>query len=477
MKVSKMQKGLFVRTMICAVCLATVCFFHHPLTAEAAPRAQETGERITIVIDPGHGGDNEGTLEGPVQEKKMTMVTAMAMYEELVKYDNVDVYLTHTDDITMSLADRAQFAADRNADFLFSIHYNASADHDLFGSETWISSVQPYNAYGYQFGWVQMQQMQDMGLFLRGVKTKLKDNGDDYYGIIRECTARAVPSTIIEHCHVDEGRDIPYCQTEEDWKTFGREDALSVARYFGLSSTTLGIDYSAEANNLPEVSLQAVLPVTVRDKTEPDVCLLTLKNADYDTGDVTLEVTAADYDCPMMYYDYSTDGGETYSELLPWPGLDIMAGTYPDTFSFSLTFTKGEQPVITVRGYNQADLFTESEPVTFQEPFIDQEKAAEEAGKAGQEAETAANTSETLQDPAESTASVITMADTAGKLPEISGEKTEINFGIFLVICGVLVVLLLIVFLLYQIRQNRHRKRKRRNQSKKVSGDTRNHPR
>ena len=81
----------------------------------------------------------------------------------------------------------------------------------------------------------------------------------------------------------------------------------------------------------------------------------------------------------MMYYDYSTDGGRTYSELLPWPGLDIMAGTYPDTFTFSVTFTKGEQPVITVRGYNQADLFTESDPVTFAQPFIDQEKAAGEA--------------------------------------------------------------------------------------------------
>lgn len=174
MKVWKKQKGLLVRTMICAVSLAAACFYGNSLPAQAAPRAQETGERVVIVIDPGHGGDNEGTLEGPAQEKKMTMVTALAMYEELTKYDNVDVYLTHTDDVTMSLADRAQFAADRNADFLFSIHYNASVDHDLFGSEVWISSVQPYNAYGYQFGWEQMQQMQDMGLFLRGVKTNLK---------------------------------------------------------------------------------------------------------------------------------------------------------------------------------------------------------------------------------------------------------------------------------------------------------------
>ena len=324
MKVSKKQKRLFVRTMICTVSLVTACFFCSSLEAAAAPRAQETGERVTIVIDPGHGGENEGTLEGIVQEKKMTMVTAMAMYEELLKYDNVDVYLTHTEDVNLSLADRAQFAEERNADFLFSIHYNASVDHDLFGSEVWISSVQPYNAYGYQFGWEQMQQMKDMGLFLRGVKTKLKNSGDDYYGIIRECTARSIPSAIIEHCHVDESRDTPYCQTEEDWKRFGREDALSVARYFGLSSTSLGVDYSNEANNLPEVSLQSILPATIRDQTEPDVCVLTLQNADYDTGEVTLEVTATDYDCPMMYYDYSTDGGKTYSELIPWPDRSVL---------------------------------------------------------------------------------------------------------------------------------------------------------
>lgn len=474
MKVCKKQKGLLVRTMICAVSLAAACFFYGSLQAQAAPRAQETGERVVIVIDPGHGGDNEGTLEGHVQEKKMTMVTAMAMYEELTKYDNVDVYLTHTDDVKMSLAERAQFAADRNADFLFSIHYNASADHDLFGSEVWISSVQPYNAYGYQFGWEQMQQMQDMGLFLRGVKTKLKDNGDDYYGIIRESTARSVPSVIIEHCHVDESRDIPYCQTEEDWKRFGREDALSVARYFGLSSVSLGVDYSQAADSLPEVTLQSILPVTIRDKTEPDVCMLTLQNADYETGEVTLEVTATDYDCPMMYYDYSTDGGQTYSELLPWPDLDIMAGTYPDTFTFNLNFTKGEQPVITVRGYNQADLFTESEPVTFEKSFIDQEKAAEDALReslAAQESADAANTQETAAG-----SSVITMADAAGNSSGTSAENSEVNFGVFLVICLILVVLLLLIFLLYQVQQSRHRKRRKKNQHRKVSGDSRNHP-
>ena len=179
----------------------------------------------------------------------------------------------------------------------------------------------------------------------------------------------------------------------------------------------------------------------------------------------------------MMYYDYSTDGGRTYTELLPWPGLDIMAGTYPDTFTFSVTFTKGEQPVITVRGYNQADLFTESDPVTFAQPFIDQEKAAEEALQESLAAQEAAEASRAAEERiTEAGSSVITMADAAGNTP-VPSEKSGSEFRCFsgdLWDSGSAVVAGL---LLYQIQQGRHRKRRRKNQSRKVSGDNRNHPR
>ena len=50
MKVSKKQKRLFVRTMICTVSLVTACFFCSSLEAAAAPRAQETGERVFNLV-------------------------------------------------------------------------------------------------------------------------------------------------------------------------------------------------------------------------------------------------------------------------------------------------------------------------------------------------------------------------------------------------------------------------------------------
>ena len=126
----------------------------YPGKACAAPRLQDTGEKTVIVIDPGHGGENRGTIEYDHDEKLMTMTTAMAMYEELLLYDDVEVYLTHTEDVDMSLKERAEFAESVEADFLFSIHYNASENHELFGSEIWVSSLAPFNGYGYQFGYL-----------------------------------------------------------------------------------------------------------------------------------------------------------------------------------------------------------------------------------------------------------------------------------------------------------------------------------
>ncbi len=103
----------------------------------AAPRLQDTGGKVIIVIDPGHGGKNQGTIENNHEEKQMTLTTALAMYEELSLYDNVEIYMTRTEDVDLSLKERAEFALSVDADFLFSIHYNASLNHELFGSEVW----------------------------------------------------------------------------------------------------------------------------------------------------------------------------------------------------------------------------------------------------------------------------------------------------------------------------------------------------
>ena len=95
----------------------------------------QAAEPLVVVIDPGHGGDNLGTDYLPIPEKDYDFIVAMYMKAYLEQYQDVKVYLTRTGDVAMSHKERAQFAKSVNADFLFSLHFNASIEHTYYGAE------------------------------------------------------------------------------------------------------------------------------------------------------------------------------------------------------------------------------------------------------------------------------------------------------------------------------------------------------
>lgn len=448
--------------------LFCIIFLFGSVSAEAAYRVQPTEEPVVIVIDPGHGGENLGTIENGFEEKQMTLLTAQAMYDELCLYDNVKVYMTRTEDVELSLAARAEYAASLEADFLFSVHYNASVEHDLFGAEVWISATQPYNAYGYQFGTVHQEAMRDMGLYLRGVKTKLNDKGTDYYGIIRECVDRFVPAVIIEHCHVDEERDYVFCDTEEEQIAFGKADATAVAKYFGLKSEALGVDYSEESN-LPEVEKEQLVKSTLTDETAPDICIIEMAKTDENTGTITLNVTATDYDSTLIYYDYSYDGGRTYSPLQIWPGSDVLTGDYRDTIQISFRVPSGTQPDMILRAYNMFDAFTESNRITSIRTLLyhDGESSEDNGILDDQSDDIIAKEDKTL--PGTETFRPAVNEETIT-------EDEEVSFGDFLKICLVLVIGMFVLLFVSRLLVSWQR-RKRRRQRRKLAGESRNHPR
>jgi len=483
------------------------------MKAAAAPRLQDTGEKTVIVIDPGHGGDNRGTIESTPDEKYMTLTTALAMYDELSKYDNVEIYLTRTADVDMELEERAEFAAGVDADFLFSIHYNASTSHELYGSEVWVSMFAPFNGYGMQFGNVLLPAMREEGLLIRGVKTRLGSEGEDYYGIIRYSIARGIPALIIEHCHVDEDHDKGYCDSEEDYKAFGVMDATAVAKYFGLSSTQLGVDYSDYS--LVEASASSMNSLTRYDETDPDVCQISLKSADYGSGTLSLKVEAADYDTPLLYYSYSLNGGEAFSPREPWPECDTLTGTYRDTFTLDLTIPAGVTPEVVLRVYNPYDLYADSNVLTGLRTFTGegsgtgQNSEAGQASGAGQDAGKQVSDRESVpqeipaagdgqgtpgqgisgQDASGQGSAAQTSGsgsvDSGAALPALSEnaeenealhQEEEISFLDFLKICLVIVILLFLIILVSQGIYY-HNRRKRRRQHRNDVLAKRNHPR
>ncbi len=337
-----------------------------PKRAMAAELLQETGEKVVVVIDPGHGGSNLGTTANGHEEKSMTLVTALAMYDELLLYDGIEVYLTRTQDKDMTLKERAQFAESVEADFLFSIHYNASEQHDAYGAEVWVPMHAPYSTYGYQFGYEALTNFRELGLLVRGIKTRPGEKGLDYYGILRESVALEVPAVIIEHCHVDEAHDAGFCDSEEKLQLLGRRDAAAVARYFGLKSSALNVDYSDR--EAADTGDEAWLNALLNARTAPELCQISYVDADYEEGLLTLSVSGSDSDSGLLYYSYSIDGGETFSGRESWPGGDGLTGAYQKEFTLMLNIPPGLRPVVVVRAYNGFDIGTESNP--YESPMI-----------------------------------------------------------------------------------------------------------
>ena len=475
LKMYKLKKQKLFRNIILS------CFIGILLcgqTVEAAPRVQPLDDELVIVIDPGHGGENLGTIENGFVEKEMTLTTAMAMYEELSKYEDVTIYMTRTTDVDLDLKERAEFAQSVNADFLFSIHYNASLSHTLYGSEVWISNETPYNAYGYQFGYTQMQNMEDLGLFIRGVKTRLGDKGD-YYGIIRESVALSIPAVIIEHCSVDEPRDIPFCDDEKDLIAFGKADATSVAQYFGLKSTELNVDYSEYSSQLlPEASANKRVTATLVDNTEPDICTIELQSIDLSANQVTIKVTATDYDTPLMYYSISTDGGETFSSLYPWPDGNVLKGLSKDTFTLEVD-SDGTKDII-FRAYNLYDLDTDSNPITAAEmEYMIGRNASEDIAQADsdtKETEVTSKASEEYQSVIKEHKSLGTTTFLPANADDIIAEEEyNVDFLDFLMLCLVVVVILLMIVIASQLVNVMTRKKRR--QRRNPLGDNKYHKR
>ena len=99
----------------------------------AAPRPV-VNDRFRIVIDPGHGGSNEGCLshDGDSHEKDITLRIARQVRDQLASdLPHAEVLLTRDADLTMTLAQRVAFANEQRADLFLSIHANASADKGL----------------------------------------------------------------------------------------------------------------------------------------------------------------------------------------------------------------------------------------------------------------------------------------------------------------------------------------------------------
>lgn len=95
-----------------------------------------------VVIDPGHGGKDPGTMGDHSKEKEIVLLVAKKLGGYIKQYfPEIEVIYTRSDDTFVKLEERAAIANRQNADLFISLHCNAAENKQAYGTETWVMGM------------------------------------------------------------------------------------------------------------------------------------------------------------------------------------------------------------------------------------------------------------------------------------------------------------------------------------------------
>lgn len=121
-------------------------------TAVSVAKSSTRPRIAAIIIDPGHGGMDPGTIQPsgelranakPLEEKNVVLQIGLDVYHKLqARYSHKTIVITRKRDVYVSLERRTQIANSvrlkpNEAKIFISIHANASFDHQARGYEVW----------------------------------------------------------------------------------------------------------------------------------------------------------------------------------------------------------------------------------------------------------------------------------------------------------------------------------------------------
>ena len=108
--------------------------FAPPLRKPAAKGQKPKPRKRVIIIDPGHGGVDPGTLgRSGTYEKHVTLSAARALKQHLEKTGRYTVKLTRNRDVFIRLRDRVAIARDAGGELFISVHADAIKNRNIRG--------------------------------------------------------------------------------------------------------------------------------------------------------------------------------------------------------------------------------------------------------------------------------------------------------------------------------------------------------
>lgn len=231
---------------------------------QPATEAPTQPAKTVICLDPGHGGESQGTHyiydDVEIEEKNLNYYIALRLKKYLEQYDNIEVVIDRGENEDPSFETRISFAKENNADYIVSLHNNSKSRDDIEPSGCMaITTCSHYQAesavnddvYGAsrQLALSILSQLKNMGLTITTDWNANKTNGIlqrvgsgaypdgsecDYYGLIRNATYAGIPSVIIEHAFLSNERDYrKFLSSNTKLDILAKADAAGIMNYLG----------------------------------------------------------------------------------------------------------------------------------------------------------------------------------------------------------------------------------------------------
>ncbi len=229
---------------------ALLIFLAFPLTAVNTSAAFSGTDKITIVLDPGHGGFNTGAATRGIAEKTYTFRLANLIKAELEMNGSFNVYLSRTGDYDMELYERAEVANRYNADLLISLHFDGNPSPSVHGVTTYTSVFDAYAATSLSSS-IASEISAATGLTNNGVRRRPDNAGyywnhtrqwdcqdpslgvlSDYYGIPTWCAKFGIKSIIVEHGYFSNYNDSNIICADGALEKIAKAEARAIINYY-----------------------------------------------------------------------------------------------------------------------------------------------------------------------------------------------------------------------------------------------------
>ena len=123
------RKHYILGIAMVATILASACMLSHIQSINAS-RTYHSLSGVSIILDPGHGGKDDGARAGNVKEQEINLKIAKKL-ETLLKNNGASVTLTRTGAYDLASAN----ATNRKRELFLSIHLNAYPNTSVKGAQ------------------------------------------------------------------------------------------------------------------------------------------------------------------------------------------------------------------------------------------------------------------------------------------------------------------------------------------------------